>query len=526
MRFTSRMVLLFVGLLGLAVVSTALVIWGARESRYSLNVFDLAHRSYQAHLSLSNHTYQLFKQFGDAMTIGDRDEGEGERELLALLRQDISEIRRIIAAEIRLTGEDRGGDLEHLARIEAKINKLLDEYQSVLGMGYPLELSEEWGRLSRILDERVDKDFALLIDEALARQRLELREAQDASEARIAFSQRLSIVVSAVGAIAALVVLGWLIRGFTRPVNQLIDGAGSLARGESDHRITLSSGGELGEIAIALNRMADEIDARQKRLEGANEALEQAVATRTAELERLLGGLKEAEEGRRRLLADVSHELRTPLTIIRGEAEIALRGMEKSAGDYREALTRCRDAAVHTGRLVDDLLFIARHESRETRLSLTPTDLRVLVPEVMVSCQSLWGHEGVSARFQSELEAAHARVDPGRLRQVLMILLDNAKRYGEGRIDVSLAAAEGEYAIVVSNNGPALSPQDCEKVFGRFYRGSNAVERYGAGVGLGLPVAKAIVEAHHGRISLDSKPGEGVSVSVVLPADSAEMKAA
>jgi signal transduction histidine kinase len=520
------MVLFFVGLLCLAVVSTALVVWGARESRQSLRAFDLAHRAFQAHLSLSNHTYQLFKQFGDAMTIGDRDQGAGERELLLLIRKDISDIRGIIAAEIRLTGEDAGGDLEHLARIEAKINKLLDEYQSVLGLGYPLELSEEWGRLSRILDQRVDKDFALLIDEALQRQRIELAEAQALSEARIEFSQRLSIAVSAIGAFAALVVLGWLVRGFTRPVNQLIDGAGSLARGETGHRIHLLSGGELGEIATALNRMADEIDARQKGLEESNEALEQAVATRTAELERLVAGVKDAEEGRKRLLADVSHELRTPLTIIRGEAEIALRGVEKSAGDYREALTRCRDAAIHTGRLVDDLLFIARHESRETRLSLAPTDLRVLVPEVMVGCQSLWGHAGVSARFQSELEWAPARVDPGRLRQVLTILLDNAKRYGGGRVDVSLAASDGEYSIVVSNDGPGLNAQECEKVFGRFYRGSNAVERYGAGVGLGLPVAKAIVEAHNGRISLDSRPGEGVTVSVVLPAENVEMKAA
>ncbi len=525
MRFTSKMVLLFVGLLGLAVISTALVVWGARESRQSLQSFDLAHRSYQAHLSLSNHTYQLFKQFGDAMTIGDRDRGEGERELLALLRKDISQIREIISTEIRITGEDKGGDLEHLARIETKINKLVDEYASVLGLGYPLELSEEWGRLSRILDERVDKDFALLIDEALDRQRSELAEAQRASEARIALSQRLSIAVSAIGALVALVALGWLIRGFTRPVNQLIDAAGSFGRGEAGHRISLADGGELGAIAAALNRMADEIDARQGRLEAANEALEQAVASRTAELERLLAAIREAEGARKQLLADVSHELRTPLTIIRGEAEIALRGAEKAIGDYREALGRCRDAAVHTGRLVDDLLFIARHESRETRLSIAPTDLRVLVPEVMVSCQGLWGHAGVSARFQSALDAAPARVDSGRLRQVLMILLDNAKRYGGGQIDVRLERSGDSYSIEVSNDGPGLDGEDVDRVFGRFYRGSNAIERYGAGVGLGLPVAKAIVEAHHGHISLDSTPGEGVTVSVVLPAEATLMKA-
>ncbi|MBK1695613.1 hypothetical protein CKO09_12920, partial [Chromatium weissei] len=119
--------------------------------------------------------------------------------------------------------------------------------------------------------------------------------------------------------------------------------------------LTALSGSELDGVARALNRLADEIAVREQGLETSNRRLETAVAERTADLERLLATLKDAEASRRRLLADVSHELRTPLTIIRGEADIALRGVDRPSAEYREALTRCRDAATHTARLVDDL---------------------------------------------------------------------------------------------------------------------------------------------------------------------------
>ena len=130
---------------------------------------DLVHRSYEAHLTLSNHTYQLFKQFGDAMTIGDLDRGAMEADLLKLIRSDISRIRETLVAEIRFFGEDRQEDLEHLAKIENKINRLLSEYQVVIDAGIP-ESAEDWARLSRILDERVDQDFARLIQTGLDRQ--------------------------------------------------------------------------------------------------------------------------------------------------------------------------------------------------------------------------------------------------------------------------------------------------------------------------------------------------------------------
>ena len=517
MRFTTKLFFLFAGVLGLAVIGTSLALWGTREARDNLARIDLAHRSYEAHLALSNHTYQLFKQFGDAMMIGNLDQGVLETELLAAIRRDIHSIREIIAAEIRLVGDHQVVKIDHLVRIETKINKLLDEYQTVLGAGHPVPLVDEWGRLSRILDERVDQDFARLIQEALDRELSELVEQRALTRMRLQFNEGLAIVVAVLGTLAASAALWWLVRDFKEPVNRLIDGAEALAGGEHTHRIEPGGGRELEGVARALNRMADEIVARQETLEASNQRLETAVADRTAELERLLATLKETEESRKRLLADVSHELRTPLTIIRGEADIALRGADKPPGDYREALARCREAAMHTAGLVDDLLFIARHESRQTHLSVRIVDLVMLLPTVIEGCRSLTSRRGISVLFVSNLKSAVVWADPDRLRQVVMILLDNAQRYGGERVEVGLTVCPGGYMIAVCDNGPGLTPEEQARVFERFFRGNNATQRYGAGVGLGLPVAKAIVEAHDGEIAIQSEPGQGATVSVVLP---------
>jgi signal transduction histidine kinase len=518
MRFATKLFMLFAGLLSLAIVGTSLAVWGTHETRRNLARIDLAHRSYEGYLSLSNHTYQLFKQFGDAMTIGDLDQGALETELLSAIRQDIAAIRSIIAEEIHLDLDEMVTDLDRLARIENKIHNLLAEYQTVLDADYPIPLVEEWERLSRILDERVDQDFARLIQDALNLQIEELAQQRALIEARSRLNQLLATLVAAFGAVAAIVTFWWLVRDFKKPVGRLIHGAEALARGDRGHRIASVGGSELDGVARALNRMADEIAAREQVLETSNKRLETAVAERTADLERLLTTLKDAEADRRRLLADVSHELRTPLTIIRGEADIALRGADRPSTEYREALERCRDAATHTARLVDDLLFIARRESRETRLLVQVVDLAVLLPTVIDDCRSLPENHGGAVEFRSDVDPAVLRADPDRLRQVLVILLDNAMRHGGGQVRVSLERTADGYRISVEDKGPGLSPQDLRQVFQRFFRGSNAAQTYESGVGLGLPVAKAIVEAHEGQIRAESQPGKGMKILVDLPA--------
>lgn len=516
MGFVLKLFLLFFGVLGMAIVGLSLALWGTHEARYNLTRTDLAHRSYESYLSLSNHTYQLFKQFGDAMTIGDRDQGTLETQLLALIREDIARIRQTIAAEIQLVGDEEIQELARLADIERQIDNLLEEYQTVLDANYAIPFSDEWGRLSKVLDEKVDLDFNQLIHEALDEELAELAEQQERTRSRLALNQELALIAAGLGVVAAVAGFWWLVRDLKVPIARLISGAQALAQGERGYRLEVVGDTELDRLAHAFNQMAAEIVARESVLEASNQRLEQAVAERTAELERLLDALKTAEADRRRLLADVSHELRTPLTIIRGEADIALRGGDKTPAEYRLALEKAREAAAHTARLVDDLLFIARREAGEARLTLREVNLSTFVPLVIDDCRSLALSRGGIVRYQQGPPSAIVPADPDRLRQVLLILLDNALRYGGTRIDVCLAQAAGGYRIQVCDDGPGLDAEDLARVFQRFYRGANASRHSDQGAGLGLPVAKAIVEAHNGEIDIASEPGQGVCVSLRL----------
>lgn len=517
MRFVTKLYLLFGGVVGLAVVATTLALWGARQAHVSLEHADLAHRSYQGHLSLSNHTYQLFKQLGDAITIGDLDEGRLEARLLDLIRRDVANIRAIISEEIELIGQDELEELENLARIEHQLEKLLKEYQSVVGVSLRGPTLEEWRRLAAILDEQVDQDFNGLIQDALDEEARELNEIRTSIADRLAFNRYLTLIFAVLAGILAIVSLLVVVRDMREPVKRLVGGAQALSQGDLTHRIKIHGESELDGVARSFNAMADEIASRERALSESNRNLEQAVSERTAELERLLTTLRSTEADRRRLLADVSHELRTPLTIIRGEAEIALRGDEKPPEIYREALARARDAAKHTASLVDDLLFIARREAGEVRLTVREFDLVKMLGQLIEDSRSLADKHRPSIHFESLVEQAILSGDSGRLRQVVLILLDNAMHYGGDCIDVRVAQSPQGYAVSVSDNGPGISPEEQKKIFERFFRGNDAARRYQSGTGLGLPVAKAIVEAHEGKISLESEPHVGTTFTVMLP---------
>ena len=306
-------------------------------------------------------------------------------------------------------------------------------------------------------------------------------------------------------------------RDVRMPVLALMEGTSLLSRGNLEHRVEISRPLEFKEVARAFNHMAAELRTRETALTEANAVLEQSVAARTAELEQLLDDLKASETNRRRLFADVSHELRTPLTIIHGEADIALRGDDKQPQTYREALEKCRSAAAHTSRLVEDLLFVARSEVGDIRLQFEPIDLTVLLPKIVEEYRNIVETNASTIDVECGVDSAVVRADAGRIQQVVLVLLENALRYGGQCIDVRLDRLSAGFAFRISDDGPGLTAEESERAFDRFFRGPNAADGYDRGAGLGLPIAKAIVEAHGGNISLRSKPDQGMSVTVVLP---------
>ena len=493
-----------------AVGGAAIAIWTANRAEYFSERITLAHRSYERHLELSSNTYQLFKQYGDAMLIGDLDEGRGEAELIRRIRGNISDIRSVIGEEIEMVGEEEIEELELLSKIERKIEDLIGKFEVVAGAEAGEELRMNWGQLSAILDDEIDRDFRSMIDEALEEELEEVVETRAMAQAHAVLATRLALAFAILAVVVTLLSLRAYRHQIAGPLAKLMGGVRAFASGQFSRPIGLTGRNEISEVAQVLDDMAEMVEQRTRSLTEENVELEKAVRARTNELERLLQEAQESESTRRQLMADVSHELRTPLTIIQGESEIALRGADKSPDEYRDALIRARDAAAHTTRLVNDLLFISRTESGAARLALEEVDLHALIDETVGMAQT-------GATLIADLERAPVNVDPVRVRQSVIALLQNARHHGGAQITVRLMSSPLGYRVAVEDDGPGMTDVEKKRAFERFFRGSNAAESYTEGAGLGLPVVRSIAEAHGGHAWLEDRPGGGTVAVIELP---------
>ena len=214
----------------------------------------------------------------------------------------------------------------------------------------------------------------------------------------------------------------------------------------------------------------------------------------------------------------MSHELRTPLTVLRGSLEVALEE-ERSAEEYREAIGNALLEVRHLTRLSQNLLFLTRGESGRVTLSFANLDLGRFAAEIVRDLSP------AAADREIELEAAtpalpvYVFADSGRLQQVLHNLVENALRYTEpgGKIRVEVAAAPGEALLSVSDTGIGIPEADLPYVFERFFRSKRSRRANPGGSGLGLSIVRWIVEAHKGRVTVESAVGKGSTFTVRLP---------
>ncbi len=210
----------------------------------------------------------------------------------------------------------------------------------------------------------------------------------------------------------------------------------------------------------------------------------------------------------RQFSADASHELQTPLTILKGEIEVALR-QPRSPEEYQEVLRSALEEIDRVARLVESLLLLARADAGVLRMDLQPVDLAQLVEDVYAQAKSLADRRGITLLLGA-VEPLSVPGDHERLRRVLLNLVDNGIKYtpAGGRVTVSLQREGDWVSLRVTDTGIGLSPEDREKIFERFYRSPTARSLDEGGAGLGLCIARSIVEAHGGKIRVESSPGQ------------------
>jgi two-component system OmpR family sensor kinase len=234
-----------------------------------------------------------------------------------------------------------------------------------------------------------------------------------------------------------------------------------------------------------------------------------------ATFNRMLASLEEASHAQQRFVADASHELRAPLTAIQGNLAL-LRRRPDMPPEYREeTLAEAERESARLARLVADLLALARADAG-VGLELRSVDLDAVALDAFRSAQALARGQKLSV---DALTPAQVPGDEDRLKQLLIILLDNAIRYTppEGKVSLSLTEEDGFAVLVVQDEGVGIPAADLPHVFERFYRADPARGRDPGGTGLGLAIAQWIVEQHHGQVTVDSQVGAGTRVTVRLP---------
>ena len=280
---------------------------------------------------------------------------------------------------------------------------------------------------------------------------------------------------------------GWLLaRRALRPVDQMTEAARRISAEHLDERVhTSGTGDELDRLAVTLNDMLGRLDGAFRQM--------------------------------RQFSADASHELQTPLTILQGELEVALRA-PRTPDDYRRVLTSALEETVRIASLVEGLLLLSRADAGVLRMDHQPVDLAHLVTEVCEHIQVLAKVRGVTLDLEP-LPPVTIHGDPQHLRRLLVNLVDNGIKYTPtgGRVTLALHEAGAWAVLRISDTGIGLAPEEQERIFQRFYRAPAAVSRGEEGSGLGLCIARSIVEAHGGSIQVDSADDHGSVFTVCLP---------
>ena len=228
----------------------------------------------------------------------------------------------------------------------------------------------------------------------------------------------------------------------------------------------------------------------------------------------LAQALSEQESLRKRLTSDVAHELRTPLSAVSSHLEAMIEGIWEATP---ERLQSCQEEIKRLGSLVADLQRLANIEDGNLKLSKTRVDLHEIAQTAVRNLES----EGMKKQISLSVSGspAYADADRERIIQVAMNLLSNALRYTpqNGKIEVETLETEAESILRVKDNGIGIPEQELPYIFERFYRTDKSRNRKTGGTGIGLTIAKSIVESHGGKITVESTVGEGSSFTVLLP---------
>jgi two-component system OmpR family sensor kinase len=473
-------------------------------------------------IRLSAHMNRYSENIAELLLLG-RTELDDFYAARSNLEESLNKLARLIEQEIDFvrSDEERAQETEELSRVQTmrSLYESIDVTAQRLMFLRDQSRQEEAVELFREdIEDRLDEELEQYISAAILDEESELERIEERTNQLERQLSLLVLSVCLVGLVVSISAGALLARALTRPIEALISGARAIGEGDLSYRIAYDRSDEFSDLATQFNVTAARLEAQRTQLLEVQAGLEDEVARRTNQLEDANGRLQRLDHMRMLFLADIGHELRTPLTVIRGEAEVGLRG-HKAVNDHRETLRRIVQITQQMGRLVEDLLFLSRAEVGAVRFEMQRLVLQDVLDVALAEARVLATSEGLLINAQLPNVTCPVEADAERLTQALLIVLENAVKYSDPGecIDVSLACSDPEAVISVRSAGPEIPPGDLPFVFNRFYRGCQSVAgRDTTGAGLGLPIANWIVDTHGGRIGLTSARRETV-VTIHLP---------
>ena len=281
-----------------------------------------------------------------------------------------------------------------------------------------------------------------------------------------------------VAAVLCVLVGAALARGLSRPILEIEQATRRISNGDLDARVDSSSDDEIGRLGQSINEMA--------------------------------GRLQQLESAREQFLGEISHDLRTPLTAIKG---LLVNAIDDACPDERPSLELAERETDRLIRLVNQLLDFNRWRVRRLELTCSSLDVSAVARDAVGLSEARASHRNIALVLEAPSMGPLALADADRVQRVILNLLDNAIKFTEpdGRVVLTVEQRESEARVSVLDTGRGMTDEERDRAFEPYYRGA------GGGVGLGLAIARAVVEAHGGRMGLESELGKGCCVWFTLP---------
>lgn len=501
----------------LLVATSALVAVSSYTTRANLTQNAIAQSLLQEHLLLSSVSYRLFKQLTDELIFGAGANQAEVRNKRKIIQASLLRITELETKQREALGEQvTKGSVEDTQALEQLLDSIITDFRAIIAQHNQGDLTKE-SRLQYLLEVTIDNQFREAINAAVNRQSTVVTYLDAKIEATNQSILIYSIILATLSVPVVIYGCYWLLGILYQPLQSIRMGAESVATGNYDYRIPSGFDKEFDDIATAFNTMAEALNQQKQQEKQYQQQLEFEVSQRTTDLTKANNQLRQNESARREFLADISHELRTPITIIRGESQVTLR-QQADNDALRETLEIVLEQSLALSKLVDDLLFVARTESGNLRVSAAKHDIHEFAAELQKRSNAMVASKPIQIALNTHISVETAVFDDERISQVLLILLDNAIKHSpsNSQINVDVVSNDAALTFTVTDSGPGMDEQHIERIFQRYFSASDS--RSGQGNGLGLAIAKAIVDAHQGTISATNVTPTGCRFTVELPA--------